>query len=304
MLPILHHYDASPFSRKAQKMLGIKGLDWLSIEMPMTAPKPDIEGLTGGYRGTPVLQLGADIFIDNLAIVEALDKVFPDKPALMGHQSRFTDDAIGYWAEQLFDPVLRAAVAKYALSWDADFRADRQGVFPHLDFENSSANMPVYASQIVGMLTTLNRHLEEGNTFIHGAAPSLADVHCWGIMWFVISAIPEVASQIETLSPLMRWYGKVDDIGFGKRSEATFDRAWEAVDLPASGSYVSAEHVDEDFRGWLGCEVRVDAQGADRGAVTGELLAIDQRLLVISVTQENHPSTRIHFPRAGYSLTR
>ena len=105
-------------------------------------------------------------------------------------------------------------------------------------------------------------------------------------------------------TPLMRWYGKVDDIGFGKRSEATFDRAWEALDLPASGSYVSAEHVEEDFREWLGCEVRVDAQGADRGAVTGELLAIDQRLLVISVTQENHPSTRIHFPRAGYSLTR
>ena len=54
---ILHQYDISPFSQKAQKMMGLKGLAWHSIEMPLIAPKPDVEALTGGYRGTPVLQL-------------------------------------------------------------------------------------------------------------------------------------------------------------------------------------------------------------------------------------------------------
>ena len=74
---ILHHYDASPFSQKAQKMLGIKQLPWNSVEMPMTAPKPDLEAITGGYRGTPVLQIGSDVFIDTVAIADALDYFFP-----------------------------------------------------------------------------------------------------------------------------------------------------------------------------------------------------------------------------------
>ena len=59
---ILHQYDISPFSHKAQKMMGLKGLAWHSIEMQLIAPKPHVEALTGGYRGTPVLQHGADIY--------------------------------------------------------------------------------------------------------------------------------------------------------------------------------------------------------------------------------------------------
>ena len=74
---ILHQYDISPFSQKAQKMMGLKGLAWQSIEMPLIAPKPDVEALTGGYRGTPVLQCGADIYIDNWMIARALDHYDP-----------------------------------------------------------------------------------------------------------------------------------------------------------------------------------------------------------------------------------
>ncbi len=32
---ILHHYDASPFTQKALRMLGLKKLAWLSVETPM-----------------------------------------------------------------------------------------------------------------------------------------------------------------------------------------------------------------------------------------------------------------------------
>ena len=77
---ILHHYDISPFSQKAQKMMGLKGLAWQSVEMPMIAPKPDVEQLTGGYRGTPVLQIGADVFIDNWMIARAIDQFVADGP--------------------------------------------------------------------------------------------------------------------------------------------------------------------------------------------------------------------------------
>jgi len=76
---ILHQYDISPFSQKAQKMMGLKGLAWSSIEMPLIAPKPDVEALTGGYRGTPVLQIGADVFVDNWMIARRSIRSHPGR---------------------------------------------------------------------------------------------------------------------------------------------------------------------------------------------------------------------------------
>ena len=57
---ILHHYDTSPFSEKVRVALGVKGLAWSSVHVPNTMPKPDVISLTGGYRRTPIAQIGAD----------------------------------------------------------------------------------------------------------------------------------------------------------------------------------------------------------------------------------------------------
>ena len=56
---VLHHYPASPFAEKARLMLGYKGLTWKSVFIPMVMPKPDVMALTGGYRKTPILQVGS-----------------------------------------------------------------------------------------------------------------------------------------------------------------------------------------------------------------------------------------------------
>ena len=41
-----------------------KQLAWRSVHIPMIMPKPKLTALTGGYRKTPVLQIGADIYCD------------------------------------------------------------------------------------------------------------------------------------------------------------------------------------------------------------------------------------------------
>ena len=58
---ILHHFATSPFSEKVRIAFGIKRLTWKSVQIPSIMPKPDLMPLTGGYRRTPVLQIGADI---------------------------------------------------------------------------------------------------------------------------------------------------------------------------------------------------------------------------------------------------
>ena len=54
---ILHHYETSPYSEKVRLGLGLKGLAWASVEIPVIMPKPNLTALTGGYRKTPVLQI-------------------------------------------------------------------------------------------------------------------------------------------------------------------------------------------------------------------------------------------------------
>ncbi len=65
---ILHHYPQSPVSEKVRIAFGMKDLAWHSVEIPRLPPKPDLMPLTGGYRMTPVMQVGADVFCDSLCI--------------------------------------------------------------------------------------------------------------------------------------------------------------------------------------------------------------------------------------------
>src|SRR5262249_39992512 len=79
---ILHHYDTSPYAEKVRTGLGLKGLAWASVELPVIMPKPNLTALTGGYRKTPVLQIGADIYCDSQLIMRELER--PRTPARGG----------------------------------------------------------------------------------------------------------------------------------------------------------------------------------------------------------------------------
>src|SRR5271167_1113817 len=77
---ILHHYPGSPFAEKIRLILGFKGLHWSSVIIPNIMPKPDVVALTGGYRKTPILQLGADIYCDTALIAEVVDSLAVEPP--------------------------------------------------------------------------------------------------------------------------------------------------------------------------------------------------------------------------------
>ena len=75
--PILHHYQTSPFSEKVRLVLGYKNLAWRSVLVPSIMPKPDVLALTGGYRKTPFLQIGADVYCDTELMCEVLEHLQP-----------------------------------------------------------------------------------------------------------------------------------------------------------------------------------------------------------------------------------
>ncbi len=98
---ILHHYPQSPFAEKARLMLGFKGLSWQSVMIPSMMPKPDLNALTGGYRRTPVMQVGADVYCDTAMIARRLEQekaapaLFPEgrEAAAMG-LAQFADQVL------------------------------------------------------------------------------------------------------------------------------------------------------------------------------------------------------------------
>ena len=81
---ILHHYPNSPFSEKVRVAFGIKQLAWKSVVIPNIMPKPDLMPLTGGYRKTPVLQVGADIYCDTQLIMLEIERRCPKPPLAAG----------------------------------------------------------------------------------------------------------------------------------------------------------------------------------------------------------------------------
>ena len=85
---ILHHYDTSPYAEKVRTGLGLKGLAWASVELPVIMPKPNLTTLTGGYRKTPVLQIGADIYCDSQLIMRELERRYPSSELLSSRPRR------------------------------------------------------------------------------------------------------------------------------------------------------------------------------------------------------------------------
>ena len=83
-LPILHHFEASPFSEKIRVIFGFKRIAWQSVLIPRIMPKPDLVPLTGGYRRTPVMQIGADIFCDTQIITREIERRFPEPTLFPG----------------------------------------------------------------------------------------------------------------------------------------------------------------------------------------------------------------------------
>ena len=95
---ILHQYASSPFSEKVRCLLGYKNASYQTVEIPVIMPKPDLMALTGGYRKTPVLQVGADIYCDSALICRLIDRVYPadsvypaDQAAALGAAAHWTD---------------------------------------------------------------------------------------------------------------------------------------------------------------------------------------------------------------------
>jgi len=297
---ILWSYDASPFTQKALKMLGVKRRAWHWVETPMLPPKDDLVALTGGYRGTPVLQIGADIHVDSQLIAEELERRFPEPtlfPAGPG-----VELALVKWSDAFFRAGLKLALALMLPDWPDEFRKDREYLFPDIDFESVGDDFDHARAQFRAHASLLDSQLRYGKAFLTGDEPGLADIQAWPFVWLARGGFPDLAGQLlDDFAALVSWEERVASIGEGTRTPIS---AMEAQSIARIADPVATVEVDvHDAQGLAaGMTVEVAPDDTRRGAVRGEVVIATPNRIAIRRKADAVGEVIVHFPRLGYRV--
>jgi glutathione S-transferase len=303
---ILHHYPQSPVSEKVRVALGIKDLDWRAVTIPRLPPKPDLMPLTGGYRLTPVMQVGADIYCDSICIIRELERRFPE-PSLFPGGAAGMIWGVGRWTDgQLFRDVIALVFIDAGEAMPAEFWADRGTLYFGADFDKDAirARLPEILASIRAQLGWMEARAATGRTFFLGDAPGLPDALCYYLLWFIRGRYSEGAEFLSQFPKLCAWEKRVKALGHGNPEAMS---AAEALEIAGEAEPATPEGVDPgDPLGLAsGDTVAVLPEAMDGvTAVTGRLRFLDTQTVTIDRDDEKVGSVAVHFPRVGYRILR
>jgi len=301
---ILHHYPASPFAEKIRLVLGYKKLAWKSVIIPSIMPKPDVVALTGGYRRTPVLQIGADIYCDTALICDVLEHRQPS-PALHPQGSNGGDRIVAQWA----DSTLFAAAMAYCFSPKgaafffqgqppevakafAEDRAKMRGGASRMHAGDATSAYRSYLRRIASMV--------DDQPYVMGQQPSLPDFACYHALWFT-RRIPPLAGILDATPSLSAWMGRMAAIGQGsvEPADALTAIAAAAKSTPAG---VDQDVFQDDHGIALGSRVTITAESFGPEPTEGELIAATRTRYSLRRSDPRAGTVHVHFPRIGFQL--
>lgn len=305
--PVLHHYPVSPFAEKARLMLGFKRLAWKSVQIPLIMPKPDVVALTGGYRRTPILQVGADVYCDTALIARALEDLAPT-PSFFSQGDTYAVQAAAHFADSTlfwntvpvgFQPgggmmkiFFKDATSEYLQAFGKDRSAYRAG----------SRRGPVHEckANLAGLLRSIEAQLGAGCLF--GAEPCYADFslyHALWPLWLPEDLRPMLAPYLRTLAFMER----MTAIGHGTSAEISSTDALQIANSSKPKAVMNPVALET---GGIALGQQASVMPVDTGLdpVIGELLTASADEVVIRRTDPRAGTVHVHFPRFGYQLNK
>lgn len=298
---ILHHYDSSPFAQKARWYFGLKKLPWKSVVIPMVMPKPLLMPMTGGYRKTPILQIGADVYFDTSLIAAEIERRQP-APTFFPAGGEGMAAVWSAWADQnLFLPAANFSLANLADRLPADFFEDRAKMMnrPVTPVEKMKAALPLFKSQMYLQLDRLTDVFSDGRKFLLGDAPGLADLAAAHPLWMVgMNSGKRVAAGLDPYPTVRAWVERVAAVGDGPRSEMSGE---EALAI-AKAATPETPRASEAVEGAPALGARVSVQTEDRAPepVKGEVVLVRRNEIAIRRTDPEAGDIVIHVPRVGF----
>ncbi len=304
---ILHHYPTSPFAEKTRLLLGFKGLSWRSVKISPVMPKPDLTALTGGYRKTPVLQMGADIYCDTALIARRLEQE-KVSPALFPEGQEMIAATFAAWADSVvfqhavslvFQPESVAVrFAKLPPEAIKAFIADRAELFSGGSATRLSAEQARH--QWPTIMTRLEQQLQrEQGDFLFGE-PSIADFAMAHPLWF-LKGTPVTAPLVDAYPAVSVWLSRVMGFGHGASSELTSEEALE-ISRRATPATLPDEQFEEPNGFEAGQQVTIAAIDYGVDPVAGELLFAGSEELILRREDERGGVVHVHFPRFGFRI--
>src|SRR3954468_4376396 len=226
---LLHHYASSPFSEKIRLVLGSKKLPWKSVLIPPILPKPDVIALTGGYRRTPVLQVGADIYCDTALICDVLEHVRPEPPLYPPHLkgvcrifAQWADSSL-FWAAMGYNLQPRGAqhvFAKAPPEAAKAFSEDRKAMSANLVRLRPGDATSAYRSYLRRIA-----HMVEEHDFLFGTEPCVADFATYHALWYTRVQVPVMADILNATPAVAEWMDLMAAIGHGANDRLSSDDA-------------------------------------------------------------------------------
>ncbi len=299
--PILHHFEGSPFSEKLRAIFGLKRMAWRSVLIPMAMPKPDVTALTGGYRKTPILQVGADIYCDSALIAQVLDQLQPEPPLVPAGAP--LAPMVAAWADNVLfwqaimntqEPQARALIFQGLTPEGIQHLREDRTAF------TSGLRRPTAidaAAQMQSALRSFEQALAR-QPWLLGEHPSIADFSVYHCIWFITRA--GLAPTLLAPWPAVRaWYARLLDLGHGQRSDIT---STEAIGIAASAGGHAGVQVVPGLGFAAGDTVTVAATDYGTDGVTGTLVGLDVDRVTLERRDERAGVLHVHFPRLGFEL--
>jgi glutathione S-transferase len=299
---ILHHYPMSPYAEKVRLAFGLKGIAWRSVHIPFVMPKPELMPLTGGYRRTPVLQIGADIFCDTLRILREVERRFP-APSLYPNGEAGLAHAVTGWAEKsLFNAAVGVALGEMGDKLPAGFEKDRSEMAGReVNAARLKAARPILVDQLRAQFGAIEDMLKS-KPFLLGPQASLADLAAYHPAWFIARNCAKETSPLNEYPRIMEWMARMAAIGHG---QATPMKAAEALQVAkaAEPQLTTAADPHDPAGRKLGQRVKVTPDDSGRVPVVGEIVASSADEIAIRRQDETVGEVLVHFPRAGFIVS-
>lgn len=298
---ILHHYAGSPFAEKVRVALGIKQAAWKSVDIPNVMPKPDLMPLTGGYRKTPVLQVGADIYCDTQLIMMEIEKRVPAPPLLsLGREGEAR--GLAMWIDRnIFWSAVGVVMGEIGDKLPEAFKKDRSEFSGRsFDADKLRAAVPMARDQAYAQLSLAEAMLADGRPYLLGAAPSLADCALYNPVWFIKERLGPTASPLDRLPRIGIWSERMKAFGGGKRQNIT---ATEALEIAKAARPAPASVDANDPSGLVaGQKVSVVPDDTGKVPVSGELVGLSANRISVARNDLRVGDVVVHFPRAGFVI--
>jgi glutathione S-transferase len=304
---ILHHFDRSPFSEKIRVVFGHKGLSWRSVRIPQIMPKPDLMPLTGGYRRTPVMQIGADVFCDTQIIIREIERRFPS-PTLFPQGAAGASWGLSSWTDRaFFQAAVNLVFGTLGPKVPQAFVEDRSQLRgAKFDLEKMRAAIPQMRDQLRAYLGWVEAQLSDGRQWLLGDF-SLADASAYMNVWYVRSnlsadedrGVAGLNSIFAGLKHVSEWESRVRTVGHGSREDMSAEEALGLATKASPDTVAENDPGDPNGRK-IGDTVRVVPDDYGRVEVGGEIVSLSAQHIAIRRIDERVGEIVVHFPRAGF----